>query len=196
MTEEIEALRFNTAIARLMEFLNILTPMQERPRKLVDIFVLLLAPFAPHITEEMWSLLGHAETLAYEPWPIADSELANASDGLKEYPVQVNGKLRTKILASPHLKGSELLAAVKADPKVQHLLTHGKVVKEITVPGRPSQFRDEDSGISPMYAVIKLPVTFSVEKMVYDLDVIGRFVWKPVIGRKRVELERSRSPIA
>ncbi len=140
VTEEIEALRFNTAIARLMEFLNILTPMQERPRKLVDIFVLLLAPFAPHITEEMWSLLGHAETLAYEPWPIADSELANASDGLKEYPVQVNGKLRTKILASPHLKGSELLAAVKADPKVQHLLTHGKVVKEITVPGRLVNF--------------------------------------------------------
>ena len=61
VTQDIEALRFNTAVARLMEFANALTVAPVRPRETVEIFVLLLAPFAPHIAEELWSRLGHRE---------------------------------------------------------------------------------------------------------------------------------------
>ncbi len=140
VTEDIEGLRFNTAISRLMEFVNVLTPMRERPREVVTAFVLLLAPFAPHIAEEMWSLLGHPETLAYAPWPVVDPELANANVDLQEYPIQINGKVRAKVLVDPQLRGEALLAAVKADPNVERLLSDRTVVKEIAIPGRIVNF--------------------------------------------------------
>ena len=67
--EEIEDLRFDTGIAKLMEIVNVLTPRAARPRPLLKTFVLLLAPFAPHLAEELWSLLGHERSLAHAPWP-------------------------------------------------------------------------------------------------------------------------------
>ncbi len=140
VTEDIEALRFNTAIARLMELVNVLTPMERRPRSVVETFVLLLSPFAPHVAEEMWAKLGHDTTLAYEPWPVADPVLVNAAIEQQEYPVQINGKLRARVMAPPRLAGDDLLAAVKADPDVQRLLANVTVVKEITIPGRLVNF--------------------------------------------------------
>ena len=98
VTDDIENLRFNTAIAKLMELVNALTPMPQRPRVVLESFVLLLSPFAPHIAEEMWSKLGHKVSLAYEPWPVADPALVNAQE-LQEYPVQINGKLRARVTA-------------------------------------------------------------------------------------------------
>jgi leucyl-tRNA synthetase len=68
VTEGIESVRFNTSIARLMELVNALTPMEQRRRSVVTSFVLLLAPFAPHLCEELWHVLGHGESLAYAPW--------------------------------------------------------------------------------------------------------------------------------
>src|SRR5262249_10346847 len=68
VTEDLDGMRFNTAIAAMMEFTNHMTRLDVRPRKVLDNFVLLLAPYAPHIAEALWATLGHAHTLAYEPW--------------------------------------------------------------------------------------------------------------------------------
>lgn len=134
VTDDIEALRFNTAVARLMELANVLTAAAVRPREVVETFVLLLAPFAPHIAEELWGKLGHEGTLAYASWPGFDPALAQ--DESQEYVVQVNGKLRHRFQASAGLDAEALLAAAKAEPQVVALLKGRTVLKEIAVPGR------------------------------------------------------------
>jgi leucyl-tRNA synthetase len=137
-TEDIEHLRFNTAIARLMEFANALTPMERRPRGVVETFVLLLAPFAPHLGEELWSILGHGESLAYAPWPSFDRDLAR--DEQQEYVIQLNGRIRHRIVAATDIAAEELLTLVKADPQVRELLAGKTIAKEIAVPGRLVNF--------------------------------------------------------
>ena len=96
MTDDLEALRFNTAISRLMEFVNAFTSSEVRPRTAMETFTLLLAPLAPHAAEELWQILGHARTLAYEPWPSYDPALLK--DAEVEVPVQINGKLRGRVV--------------------------------------------------------------------------------------------------
>jgi leucyl-tRNA synthetase len=97
VTEDIEAFRFNTAIAKLMEMSNALLALEPRPRAVVETFVLMLAPFAPHLAEELWRTLGYQETLAHAPWPPFDSALAQ--DELREYASRINGKLRHRLFA-------------------------------------------------------------------------------------------------
>jgi leucyl-tRNA synthetase len=138
VTPEIEALRFNTAIARLMEMSNALTMSDRRPREVVETFVLLLAPFAPHLAEELWSKLGQQHTLAYAPWPKFDPRLA--VDDTQEYVVQVNGKVKHRFQARAGLAADALIAAAKAEPEVRAVL-HGKaIVREIAIPGRLTNF--------------------------------------------------------
>lgn len=134
VTDDIEALRFNTAVAWLMELANALTAATMRPREVVETFVLLLAPFVPHIAEELWGKLGHDGTLAYVLWPGFDPALAH--DESQEYVVQVNGKLRHRFQANAGLDAEALLAAAKAEPQVAALLKGRTVLKEIAVPGR------------------------------------------------------------
>ncbi len=138
VTEDIEALRFNTAISRLMEFVNALTPMPLRPRICVDNLILLMSPFTPHVAEELWEKLGHSESIAYAPWPSFDPDLAKPAE--REYAVQINGKMRHKVLADAELDAAELMSVVKADPKVVELLAGKTMVKEIAVPGRLVNF--------------------------------------------------------
>jgi leucyl-tRNA synthetase len=95
VTEDIEDLRFNTAIAQMMVFTNDMTKLDQRPRALLEPFVLLLAPFAPHLSEELWERLGCQPSVSQQPWPVFDPALV-VSDRL-EIPIQVNGKLRGKI---------------------------------------------------------------------------------------------------
>ena len=95
VTEDIEGLRFNTAIAQMMVFTNEMTKTETRSRALLEPFVLLLAPFAPHLAEELWGVLGHKPSVAQQPWPIFDPALI-VSDRLT-IPAQVNGKLRAKL---------------------------------------------------------------------------------------------------
>jgi leucyl-tRNA synthetase len=138
VTEDLEALRFNTAIAKLMEMSNALLSLGHKPRVVIESFVLLLAPFAPHLAEELWSVLGHEESLAYVPWPSFDPALAE--DEVREYVVQVNGKLRHKVFADAGLSAANLIETVKADPRVSELLQGKRIVKEIAVPGRLVNF--------------------------------------------------------
>jgi leucyl-tRNA synthetase len=95
VTEDIEHLRFNTAISQMMVFTNEMTKLEQRPRSLIEPFVLLLAPFAPHLAEELWTLLGHRPSVSQQPWPEFDPVLT-VSDRLT-IPIQINGKLRAKI---------------------------------------------------------------------------------------------------
>ena len=95
VTEDIEALRFNTAISQMMVFTNEMTKLDQRPRGLLEPFVLLLLPFAPHLSEELWERLGHRPSAGQQPWPLFDPALV-VSDRMT-IPVQVNGKLRGKL---------------------------------------------------------------------------------------------------
>jgi leucyl-tRNA synthetase len=95
VTEDIEELRFNTAISQMMVFTNEMTKAELRSRALLEPFILLLAPFAPHLTEELWEVLGRPPSVSQQPWPIFDPGLT-VSDRLT-IPIQVNGRLRTKL---------------------------------------------------------------------------------------------------
>lgn len=95
VTEDIEALRFNTAISQMMMFTNDMTKAEQRPRSLLEPFVLLLAPFAPHVAEELWVILGHQPSVSQQPWPRFDPAMT-VSDRLT-IPVQINGRLRGKV---------------------------------------------------------------------------------------------------
>jgi leucyl-tRNA synthetase len=134
VTQDLDAMRFNTAIAAMMEFTNHLTPLPVRPRSVLEPFVLILSPFAPHLAEELWRALGHADTLAYEPWPSFDPALASEDE--VEVPVQVNGKVRLRLTVPAGLGKEELERTVLADAKVQALLSGKQIRKVIVVPGK------------------------------------------------------------
>ena len=140
VTEDIAKLSFNTAIARMMEFVNFFNKQPTRPRACIEPFVLLLSPFAPHIAEQLWQALGHAtsagkpSTLAYEPWPEYD-EAYLKQDSI-ELPVQVNGKVRGKVTVPADADQAAVLAVAKADEKVAGQIEGKTIVKEIVVPGR------------------------------------------------------------
>jgi leucyl-tRNA synthetase len=136
-----DSLRFNTAIARITELNNHLTGQlagASVPRSVADSLVLLLAPLAPHISEELWSRLGHAETLAWHDFPEADPALL--VEDTVEVPVQVNGKVRAKLQVPAGLDAAALEAAARADAKVAELLAAGTVRKVIAVPGKLVNF--------------------------------------------------------
>jgi leucyl-tRNA synthetase len=130
VTDDLEALRFNTAISRLMEFVNAFTAMDVRPRSALETFTLLLAPFAPHLAEELWSILGHGPTLAYEPWPTFDPALL--VDDQVEVPVQINGKVKGRVTVPAGSDAATIEAAARADAKIAALL-EGKAVKKVVV---------------------------------------------------------------
>ena len=129
---DIEALRFNTAISQMMIFVNEAYKVEKLPRQTLETFVLLLAPFAPHLAEELWSRLGHAETLAYAPWPSYDDALTR--DAEVEVAVQINGKLRARIVVAA--EASKELVLDQAKQEVASHLEGKTILKEVVVPGR------------------------------------------------------------
>ncbi len=131
---DIEHLQFNTAIARMMEFLNAAVKAEKIDAAVLEQFVLVLAPFAPHLAEELWERLGHHNTLAYAPWPAYDESLL-VEDSM-EVPVQVSGKLRGKVVLPKDADKDTILAAAKADEKVAPHLEGKTILKEIYVPGK------------------------------------------------------------
>jgi leucyl-tRNA synthetase len=138
VTRDLARMDFNTGIARLMEFVNFFTKQATRPRESLEKFVLLLSPYAPHIAEELWQLLGHSNTLAYEAWPVAEERWTR--DEEVEVPVQILGKLRGKVVVPAGSDAASIEAAAKADPKIAELLTGKTIVKTVVVPGRLVNF--------------------------------------------------------
>ena len=134
VTGGIENLQFNTAIARMMEFVNAAMKSGPIEKRWAEQFVLVLSAFAPHIAEELWERLGHGKTLAYEPWPVYDEALL-AVDTI-EVPVQVNGRLRSVLRVPKDAGKDEVVAAAQADSKVAPHVEGKQVVKEIYVPGK------------------------------------------------------------
>ncbi|MBE0645471.1 MAG: leucine--tRNA ligase [Bacteroidetes bacterium] len=132
--EDIEALRFNTAISQMMIFVNEMNKKDVRPRAVMETFVLLLAPFAPHLAEELWRLMGHEATLAREPWPAFDP--VYTVDDEVEVILQVNGKLRDKLLVAKGTAAADLEAAAKENEKVLAHIEGKTVVKVIAVPDK------------------------------------------------------------
>ena len=135
VSEDIETLKYNTAIAALMTLLNNIYDAGEINRAELKTLLILVNPFAPHVTEEMWSTLGYGEMLAKDAvWPAYDPE--KCVDSTIEIAVQVNGKLRGKLVVAADISAEDAIAAAKADEKVQSFLTDKNVVKEIYVPGK------------------------------------------------------------
>ncbi len=134
VSEDLEGLRFNTAIAQLMVYVNEMTPLERRPRALIEPFVLLLSPFAPHLGEELWQRLGHRGTLAYEPWPAWDPALV--LDETVTVAVQVNGKLRATLELPRDVAQAEAEAAALQDERIRRYLDGAEIRKTIFVPNK------------------------------------------------------------
>jgi leucyl-tRNA synthetase len=136
VAEDYAALRNNTAAAKLIEYTNHLTKEHRDavPRAAVEPLVLMLAPLAPHMAEELWLRLGHETSLAHGPFPVADP--AYLVDDTIEYPVQVNGKVRGRVLVAADADQDTLKTAALADEKVQAFLAGANPRKVIVVPGR------------------------------------------------------------
>ena len=137
VTGDYAELRDNTAVAKLIEYVNYLTKEYGTvgaPRAAVEPLVLMLGPVAPHIAEEMWARLGHDESLAHGPWPVADEKWL--VDDTIELPVQVNGKVRSRVTVAADASREDVEAAALADEKVAAHTAEGTVAKVIVVPGK------------------------------------------------------------
>jgi len=128
--DDIETFAFNTAISQMMIFINHLNKQNVRPKSVVEKFILILAPFAPHIAEELWQKLGHTNTLAYEPWPKYDPQLIKEKE--IELVVQVNGKIKDRIIVVADAGEEQIKQKALACEKVKKALD-GKEPKKIIV---------------------------------------------------------------
>ena len=147
ITSDFDGLHLNTSVAALMELFNQIADVNVDParastedafavREALEALVIMLAPFAPHVAEEMWEGLGHGGGLLSKVprWPIADPELARREE--LEIPIQVNGKLRSRVIAAPDVSEEDLRASALADERVRALIDGHEVVKVIVVPRR------------------------------------------------------------
>ncbi|MBR9977530.1 MAG: class I tRNA ligase family protein, partial [Bacteroidetes bacterium] len=132
--DDIEGLRFNTAISQMMIFVNEMNKRDQRPQSVMETFILLLAPFAPHLAEELWWLMGHKNTLAYETWPSYDPVYTIEDE--VEVILQVNGKLRDKVRVAKGTPAAELEAAAMESEKVRQHVDGKTIVKVIAVPDK------------------------------------------------------------
>ncbi len=131
---DIENLRFNTAISAMMIFLNLVMKRGKVTKNTACTFVKILSPFAPHLGEELWSMMGNAETIAYEPWPEVMEEYLKES--VFEYPVSFNGKVRFKIALPVEMDKDEIIKNVMSDERAKKWLDTGTLAKIIVVPVR------------------------------------------------------------
>ncbi|MBM3163584.1 MAG: leucine--tRNA ligase [Chlorobi bacterium] len=138
VTEDTESLKFNTAIAEMMVFVNELQRSGIRSRKAVETLLLLLSPYAPHITEELWQALGNNASISRVPFPAYDPALA--TDNVVEIAVQINGKLRGTFNAAAGSPKELLLAEAKAVESVVKFLDGKTIVREIVVPDKLVNF--------------------------------------------------------
>lgn len=138
VTDDLERMSFNTAIAALIEFTSDLVPFDAVPRAVAEPLVLLLSPLAPHMAEELWSLMGHPESLAYEAWPMYDESRLRADT--IPIAVQVNGKLRGTIHVDPEIDEESALSEARAEENVGRHLEGKTLRRAIYVKGRIVNF--------------------------------------------------------
>ncbi len=138
VTEDLEGLHFNTAIAQMMVFTNEMTKVPTHPRRMLEPFLLLLSPFAPHIAEELWERMGKSPSIAYQPWPTFDPTLV-AAERLT-IPIQVNGKLRSKIEVPADWSEEQVLDCARQDSKLDEWLQGKTPRKVIYVPKKLVNF--------------------------------------------------------
>ncbi|MBQ2726511.1 MAG: class I tRNA ligase family protein, partial [Clostridia bacterium] len=134
VTEDIEEMKFNTAIAAMMALLNEIYEVGSLTKDELCAFIGILCPFAPHITEEIWESLGGNGFLAMSKWPEYDEE--KTKDNEIEIAVQISGKLKGTIWVTPETTKDEAIALAKADEKIAALLAGKQIVKEIYIPGK------------------------------------------------------------
>ena len=127
-------MRFNTAISAMMEFVNAATKWQSCPRQILEPFTLLLAPYAPHIAEELWCRLGHTQSLAYAPWPTCEEKYLVQTE--VSIAVQVNGKLRGTVTVPADAGEEAVYEAAMALKEVSKWFDGMTVKRKIYVPGR------------------------------------------------------------
>lgn len=133
VTKDIESLQFNTAIARMMEFINAFIPLESYPRNCLKMAVQMLSPFAPHIAEELWQELGEKQSITYAPIPPVDPQYL--VDDTAIYIVQINGKLRGKFDLPKDKTEEELMKLVREKPEMEKYLA-GDIIKTIFVPNK------------------------------------------------------------
>ncbi|KAL0353263.1 UNVERIFIED_CONTAM: Leucine--tRNA ligase, chloroplastic/mitochondrial [Sesamum angustifolium] len=134
VTEEIEGTRFNTGISAMMEFTNAAYKWDKLPRSIIEEFVLLLSPYAPHMAEELWSRLGHSSSLAYEPFPKVNP--AYLKESTVVLPVQINGKTRGTIQVEKTCTEEDAFKLASLDSKLSKFLVGKSIKKRIFVPGK------------------------------------------------------------
>jgi leucyl-tRNA synthetase len=141
VTEDIDDFSFNTMIAAMIEFTNELMKLRETPvaktaawREAAETLTLLMAPSTPYVAEEMWNRLGNEFSVHQQSWPVYDEGLATVDT--IEIPVQINGKVRDKIVIENGASKDDQLAAAKASGKIAEQIAGKTIVKEISVPGR------------------------------------------------------------
>jgi leucyl-tRNA synthetase len=134
VSEDFENLRFNTAISQMMVFINEAYKADTLPKAYVEGFVKLLSPICPHIAEELWEKLGHNDTITYEPWPTYDE--SKLVDNEVEIVLQVNGKVRSKMMVSRDATREQLEELALQDEKIKELIEGKTVRKVIAVPGK------------------------------------------------------------
>ncbi len=132
VTEDIQSLSFNTAISTLMIFSNEMAKEEIKPKKVMEDFILLVAPFAPHLAEEIWQKLGHPQTLAYQPWPTFDP--SKIEDDTLEIPIMVNGKVKSKIMIAADADEKTVERLAFADEKVQQAIAGKSIQQKKYVP--------------------------------------------------------------
>ena len=134
VTNDIQALKFNTAIAQMMSFMNVCKNEPFIPKVGWEKFILVLSPFAPHLAEELWARLGHADTLAYHPWPAVDTTFLAVEK--IHMPLCLNGKKASLVEVEKGASQAEVEALFFADEKIQHKMVGFELKKIIYVPNR------------------------------------------------------------
>lgn len=132
--EDIENLRFNTAISQMMIFINESMKLEVKPAMILGNFILLLSPFAPHIAEELWQKLGKTKSLAYESWPVYDK--AKCIESTVEIVLQINGKIRSKISVEMNTQDEELEKLAINDSNVRRYIDGKHIIKKVIIPNK------------------------------------------------------------
>ena len=134
VSNDFENLAFNTAISQMMIFVNAVYKADSCPKEFAEGFIRVLSPIAPHICEEIWEMFGHSETIAFESWPTYDE--AKCVDDEVEVAVQINGKVREKLVVAADVSADEAIAAAKSLEKIAEAIGGMTIVKELYVKGR------------------------------------------------------------